>query len=274
MKLMLAIILFFAAFQCCFADELGDAEAQCNTLQKNIQDLQRNPQGFFRLIDGETNYLDELWEINGKVLQVLPDGILVTTHSSADYSLDVSMWNSVYSGPQILLLNYGHSVVDEDRLFCKAKKIGAYSYQSIAGATLTINKFDCGTEVQPSMELLDSKITEIKGELSTNAFWIQMQANRPPTPEEIAAAKAKADAVEKIANERALKYNQEQADKGDPFGLIRMGERYRDGDGVPKNLAKARDYFTKAIAAGETDAADELSKMNQSSSTNAPTTKQ
>jgi hypothetical protein len=93
---------------------------------------------------------------------------------------------------------------------------------------------------------------------------------KPLTPEEIAAAKAKADATKKAGNEKALKYNQEQAKKGDPTGLLRMGERYRDGDGVPKDLAKARDYFTKAVAAGSPSAADELLKMNQ----NATTTKQ
>jgi TPR repeat protein len=69
----------------------------------------------------------------------------------------------------------------------------------------------------------------------------------------------------------ALKYNQDQADKGDPYGLLRVGERYRDGDGVPKDLDKARDYMTKAAAAGSTTAADELSKLNQVS-TNLPAT--
>jgi len=46
-----------------------------------------------------------------------------------------------------------------------------------------------------------------------------------------------------------------------------MGERYRDGDGVPKDFDKARDYFTKAVAAGEPSAADELSKLNQDGAT-------
>ena len=42
-----------------------------------------------------------------------------------------------------------------------------------------------------------------------------------------------------------------------------MGERYRDGDGVPKDLDKAREYLTKAIAAGSPTAANALSKLNQ-----------
>jgi TPR repeat protein len=41
-----------------------------------------------------------------------------------------------------------------------------------------------------------------------------------------------------------------------------MGERYRDGDGVEKDLAKAKDYFEKAEAAGSPDATNELSKLD------------
>jgi TPR repeat protein len=61
---------------------------------------------------------------------------------------------------------------------------------------------------------------------------------------------------------KAVAFNQAQADKGDAYGLLRMGERYRDGDGVPKDLVKAKDYFTKAVAAGSTDAANELAQLN------------
>jgi hypothetical protein len=75
-------------------------------------------------------------------------------------------------------------------------------------------------------------------------------------------AKQKAEDAAKVKKkavvDRVLKLNQEQADNGDPIGLLRMGERYRDGDGVDKDLAKARDYFTKAAAAGSPTAADDL----------------
>jgi TPR repeat protein len=40
---------------------------------------------------------------------------------------------------------------------------------------------------------------------------------------------------------------------------------------VPKDLAKAKDYLTKAAAAGSQSAADALSKLNQVS-TNSPAT--
>jgi hypothetical protein len=96
-----------------------------------------------------------------------------------------------------------------------------------------------------------------------------------PTPEEIAAAKAaqekaraetKAKAAEKkkVAEARALQSNQDAAAHGDSFGLMRMGERYRDGDGVEKNLSKAREYLQKSVDAdaGNFIAKEELSKLH------------
>jgi TPR repeat protein len=93
-----------------------------------------------------------------------------------------------------------------------------------------------------------------------------IRATPPPplTPEQIAAQKAKDAAAKKSGEERALKMNQDLADKGDAYGLLRMGERYRDGDGVAKNLPKAREYFTKAVAAGSPSAQEELDSLPSS----------
>ncbi len=52
------------------------------------------------------------------------------------------------------------------------------------------------------------------------------------------------------------------ADKGDADGQFRMGEFYRDGYGVPKDEAKARDYFTKSAAQGYKDAARALERLD------------
>jgi TPR repeat protein len=81
------------------------------------------------------------------------------------------------------------------------------------------------------------------------------------SPEEIAAAKQKDLSKKNAGADKALKYNEDMADKGDAYGLCRMGERYRDGDGVPKDLAKAKIYFSKAANAGSQTAADELSSL-------------
>lgn len=61
--------------------------------------------------------------------------------------------------------------------------------------------------------------------------------------------------------DKVLKSNQEAADKGDAYGLMRMGERYRDGEGVEKDIEKAKKYLQKAVAAGSPTASEELSKL-------------
>jgi TPR repeat protein len=40
-----------------------------------------------------------------------------------------------------------------------------------------------------------------------------------------------------------------------------MGERYRDGDGVPKDLEKAKDYFSRAAKASSDQATNELAQL-------------
>jgi hypothetical protein len=81
------------------------------------------------------------------------------------------------------------------------------------------------------------------------------------SPEELAAIKAKAEAPKIEASAKALKYNQDLADKGDPTGLLRMGERYRDGDGVEKDLVKAKSFLQRAADAGSPTAAEELKNL-------------
>lgn len=124
-----------------------------------------------------------------------------------------------------------------------------------------------------AVELVDWQF--LTPDLSGWGAWAQEKVPRPVhvmTPSEKAQVEAEKAAAKKSIQDKALKWNQEQADKGDAFGLLRMGERYRDGDGVPKDLAKARQYFTKAVAAGAPDADKALSKLNQVS-TNFPATK-
>jgi Sel1 repeat len=70
------------------------------------------------------------------------------------------------------------------------------------------------------------------------------------------AAQAKTDAGSKV-----LAWHQELADKGDPYGEYKMGLHYLNGDGVAKDLQKARDLFSKAAAQGNQDAAAELAKL-------------
>ena len=73
---------------------------------------------------------------------------------------------------------------------------------------------------------------------------------------------------------RLLKHHQELAEKGDAYGQYRMGKRYLTGDGVQKDIAKAREMFQKAAAQDHsqaaTDAAAELRKMNRAKPVPSP----
>ncbi len=61
-----------------------------------------------------------------------------------------------------------------------------------------------------------------------------------------------------VSGQAALKSNQSAAAAGDAYGLLRMGERYRDGDGVAKDLAKAHELLHQAALKGSDTAQREL----------------
>jgi hypothetical protein len=84
---------------------------------------------------------------------------------------------------------------------------------------------------------------------------------KPLTPEEIAQQKAMAIANKNAAEARILANNEKEAAQGDVYGLLRMGERYRDGDGVETNPVKARDYLERAAEAGDLTASNELAAL-------------
>lgn len=73
--------------------------------------------------------------------------------------------------------------------------------------------------------------------------------------------RAKAAQTKNDAGAKVLAFHQELAEKGDPYGEYKMGMHYLNGDGVPKDLDKARDMFSKAAAQGNKDAATELANL-------------
>ena len=80
-------------------------------------------------------------------------------------------------------------------------------------------------------------------------------------PELTDEQKAKAAQTKNEAGAKVLAWHQELADKGDPYGQYKMGLHYLNGDGVAKDVQKARDLFSKAAAQGNQDAAAELAKL-------------
>ena len=111
--------------------------------------------------------------------------------------------------------------------------------------------------VQNQIAMVDTDYAQKKEQIEANydARIIQLRRDLDKSKQDVAIARSKA------VQDKALKYNEEQAEKGNPVGLLRMGERYRDGDGVPKDLAKARVYLQKAADAGSPSAAEELKNL-------------
>ena len=63
------------------------------------------------------------------------------------------------------------------------------------------------------------------------------------------------------AQTKALAWDQSQAEQGDAYGQLRMGERYRDGDGVAKDLVLARSWLSKSAYQGNSHAIKALSEL-------------
>jgi len=179
-------------------------------------------------------------QFEGTVLEVQHNGIRMSGWYTGNYGADGQP-------AEFFVTNFSYAVAEKEKItidtamqqFYLAHTAGVYSYNTVAGGSRTLRMLDYGET------------------------WV-------PTAEDIAAAQRAAQAkkeAEKIkADEgkaKALKMNQDAADKGDAYGLYRMGERYRDGDGVEKDLNKARDYLTRAAAAGSSSAQAELDALKK-----------
>jgi hypothetical protein len=219
------------------------------TLLVNISVLSQQQEVFtpkdpLREIDGKILSATTMSKFYGIVLEVQPTGIRMQGiyGKPGGPGWFYGPTGIEAHGVEFFVEGFPYEVAENDFLAgdknFAALENGVHTYTTTQGGSRTIHKL-------------------IYGEV------YHLPSPKPATPEEIAAAKAKAAAVKNHAADIALKSNQDQAEKGDAFGLLRMGERYRDGDGVPKDLTKARDYFSKAVAAGSPSAADELSKLNQ-----------
>lgn len=82
----------------------------------------------------------------------------------------------------------------------------------------------------------------------------------PATQTQTASSNQTKNASDSVATKKdasataLLKHCQQLAEKGDAYGLCRMGERYLKGDGVEQDTAKARELLQKAVSAGSPEA--------------------
>ncbi len=189
--------------------------------------------------DGENGWV----RFHGRVLEVQSGGVRITG-SYAGYGNGDGSGGPYLDDREFFVAHFPYAGAENeylrmDRIYV-AREAGTYTYTTVLGGSRTIRKLEYGVPYVPP----------------------------PPTPAQIeaaqkaaAAARAKAEAAKKAAAEKVLKSNQDAAAAGSSYGLLRMGERYRDGDGVEKDLVKAKDYLQRAAQAGSPTAVEELKKL-------------
>lgn len=197
------------------------------------------PEDPYRVIDGMTVYAKgERWmKFGGKIVKFMPEGIYVRGLCK---SLNAPVHFYCFTG-DFFVANFpytNNSQILRDAEFSGFTAIESGTY--FLSETNAIPKLDYGIVATPP----------------------------PPTSQELELVVRKAESVvlreqrNKDANAKSLKYNQEQASKGDAIGLLRMGERYLTGDGVEKDLVKARYYLSRSAALGIASAAELLKQLS------------
>lgn len=228
-----------------FEEQKASTEAWNAGIQLNQEQIMAAWQNYvpedpYRVIDRAAVYAkgDHWMKFGGRIVEFLPEGIRVRGMCK---SLNDPIHYYKFSG-EFFVANFPYtnsSQILRDAEFSSftAKEAGTY----LLSETNAIPKLDYGIIATPP----------------------------PPTSQELELVVSKAESValrdqrNMDANAKSLKYNQEQASKGDAIGQLRMGERYLTGDGVEKDLVKARAYLSKAAAQGISSAAELLKKLPQ-----------
>lgn len=239
----------------------------------------------WRYFDGQPIFISADRRFNyhsGKIIQTTPEGILITE----DVGFNV-MRMAPDSTKTVFIKHYPDIKPDDSAVNFYAAEIGPYQYTSILGTTKVVDALDYGKpcprpkngaeieatalRVTPEEEqkirddaaAADNQLATAKSDVEIAQKKLQDFLQEIKDEKEAPIKQARLEAQEKAAAAKllALKSNQELAAKGDTYGLLRMGERYRDGDGVEKDLAKAKIYLQKAVDAGSPTAAEELSKL-------------
>jgi TPR repeat protein len=196
----------------------------------------------YRKIDGKVYSTLEMGLVDAKVSYLESENILIL------------QWEKFDGTETIALKNYPQEAISGKSIYCCAKRMGVYNWNGTP-----VGLWDYG--IKPTAdEIKEKQAQEFEEYKKTQA---QQEFERIRLAAIAKANQDARDAQKQATAARVLKLNQDAAAKGDLFGLLRMGERYRDGDGVEKDLAKAKEYLQKAADAGSPTAVDELSKLKQ-----------
>ena len=256
-----------------FRIKVEDQAKQANETRREIENLREKllapkkltPKDPWREVYSEKRYAmsadSHFVKFRGQILEVVNNGIRVL--GSIDDSTEAS---------EYYVINFPYEVkagesIDSTKIYM-AFEDGRFSYVTEDGYAKTVPKLNYGKpcsrpqngeEIEAASRLLTpqetSQISRLELKLkgleeiidASKKSWVEysdgVKAVRKAAIEELALAK-----------EIAVKSDFEKAEKGDLAGLQRMGERYRDGDGVETNLNKSVEYYKKAESAADTEA--------------------
>ena len=248
------------------------------------------------------NAKDASWvHFNGQILEIKPNGILVhgdfgppleagfgerdyfvedfpvQTYPMADgEEITASMNFVAYLGEKTSIYQFTNTTIDLRVNTVRRLDYGKIVVSPPPDLAQKLNSIVIAGEANPQItkQLNDNSKAQAAIEAQLSQLNSDFAKEREPIATSYAAkikdvpnvfaqqAKEKEVAQKQAVVDKVVKFNQDAADKGDVCGLLRMGERYRDGDGVPKDLAKAKDYLTKAAAAGSPTAEDDLKNLS------------
>jgi hypothetical protein len=134
-------------------------------------------------------------------------------------------------------------LVDKDKIACFAHPNGRYSFVSTGGGNVTVESYDFGA-LPSTQEVEDFK-------LSQQAEQKQIDAKNRDAEQQNQKAKVEKSKELKL---KTFKYYSDEAQKGDGYAQMRLGELYLHGDGVGTNLNLARKWLWTASTNGYPDA--------------------
>ena len=244
----------------------------------------------WRTIDGATNYAgDKGWlEIQGFVTSTTPDGTFISGAWGPVLSINIKVdtysrnvrtetstakYNESFKGKASNAKYSANSqtTYSEEGEAIRLKVVDCSGPDNIERKFILKNlPVSCLETDDFGNVVIREKMAFYAGTFTNNSGVIPLFDYGVPCAKiwsaaELAEIQAKKDAPKNAA----LEYDKKLAAKGDPYGLLRMGERSRDGDGVHKDLVMAKTYLTQAAAAGSQTAADELSQLNTTSTDSA-----
>lgn len=245
--------------------EAQSAHVAINRLRSMfVEEKKIIPRDPWRLIYGEKRYVNSsgsnFVKFSGQIQEVAPNGIRVLGQYGVSKNLEYFVVNFPYD------FKAGESV-DPEKIYV-AIEDGNYTYVSEDGYAKSLPKLNYGSpcvappkgkeielaaqQLSPQQEnqikeaeqiakIKDDLVIEAKQRLKIGLY--QIAAVQKQAADEMSQAKM-----------QALNYDLDFANKGDMFALKRMGERYRNGDGVEKDLKKADEYRRKSDAAIQAEA--------------------